>query len=679
MVLKLVMELLFQLSFMGGIRFSQLQTRIFVIALLTGALTKVGCLDFSYPTFYEEDEENFIRDNSEIEFQAILVTPDISDVSKLMDQIGRFVCREPLKLWKKGRGKNNSKIMASFNSTFVLNISPYPSNAIPIGEGLSFILTADPTPPDNSHGKWLGIVNATTNGLVQSQIFAVEFDTRKSFLEDIDDNHVGLDVNSIYSIKQVSLSDHGLNLSSGSNLTVQIQYDGKNISVFLSLTNETSENMKDALLTWPLNLSDYLPEKVFVGFSGSTGHNITERNRILSWYFHSSNLDENPNLSWVRITVPLVVVILVSGVAFYLYATRVCCKEILEETYPMIEARIQGSSVAPKKFQLRELRRATGNFNPKNKLGKGGFGTVYKGFLGEKAIAVKRISEDSRQGPQEFIAEVTIIGSLSHKNLVKLIGWCYESHELLIVSEFMPNGSLDKFIFGIRELSWERRRNIISGVAQALDYLHNGCEKRILHRDIKASNVMLDAEFNAKLGDFGLARTIQQSEKTHHTTREIAGTPGYMAPESFLTRRATVETDVYAFGVLVLEVISGRKPGSLDEPNSFNNNMVAWIWGLYSNGMILDAVDSSLNGEFEDDEMRRILVLGLACCHPNPHERSSMRTILKVLIGEEDRPVLPVEIPAFVWPSMPPPSFKGAGGATSQGGQLTVVTEITGR
>ncbi|KAL0006907.1 hypothetical protein SO802_008409 [Lithocarpus litseifolius] len=120
-------------------------------------------------------------------------------------------------------------------------------------------------------------------------------------------------------------------------------------------------------------------------------------------------------------------------------------------------------------------------------------------------------------------------------------------------------------------LSWERRHTIIYGVAQALDYLHNGCEKRVLHRDIKASNIMLDSEFNAKLGDFGLARTLQQSENTHHTTKVIAGTPGYMAPETFLIGRATVETDVYAFGVLVLEVVSGKKPGNQNEQSDYNN------------------------------------------------------------------------------------------------------------
>ncbi|PON45319.1 GPCR kinase [Trema orientale] len=671
---------------MRNLHFSLLLTRIFVIALFGIGLTRVGyCLDFNYSTFVEEDETDLRRNNSRITFNAIQVTPDLSDPKRLMNQSGRSLYKEPFRLWRKGKGKQQ-KMVASFNTTFMLNISPNPTSYYPLGEGLSFILTEDPTLPNESHGQWLGIVNDNTNGSSQANVVAVEFDTRKSFPEDIDDNHVGLDLNSVYSIKQVSLTDYGVNLTSGNtnNITVRIQYDGENISVFVALSNETSKNMKSPVLTWPLNLSDYLPEEVYVGFSGSTGENNTERNCVLSWNFYSSNINENPNLLWVWIAVPIAVLLLL-GAACYLYWKRPCCKQDLEGVYPRIEEQIQGSSMAPKKFQLKELRRATSNFNPKNKLGRGGFGTVYKGVIGDKVVAVKRVSKDSRQGQQEFIAEVTTIGSLSHRNLVKLIGWCYESHELLIVYEFMPNGSLDKFIFQdeklgteIPELRWERRRGIIFGVAQALDYLHNGCEKRVLHRDIKSSNIMLDSEFNAKLGDFGLARTIQQSEKTHHTTREIAGTPGYMAPESFLTGRATVETDVYAFGVLVLEVISGRKPGNQNEENSFTNGMVLWIWGLHSNGMILDAVDSRLNEEFEDDEVGCILVLGLACCHPNPHERPSMRTILKVLVGEEDPPMVPVEVPAFVWPSMPL-SFKEDGETASHAGQLIPFTEITGR
>ncbi|KAM3733904.1 hypothetical protein ACB098_11G173200 [Castanea mollissima] len=649
---------------------SQVVWSLLLAVLLNGALTQVGCLDFNFSTFKNEDMGELTLRNSTIRDQkAIQVTPDLAQDS-MKNHAGRVFYKKPFRLWSKRKN-----ITASFITTIGLRISPSPS---PGGEGMAFILAADDTLPENSQGQWLGIVNASNDGSPQANIVAVEFDTRKSYQEDMDDNHVGLDVNSIYSIKQVSLTGYGINLSRTDKVTimVRIQYDGKEMNV----SANTSETEYVPVMSLNLVLSSHLPEKVFVGISASTG-NETQLNCVKSWEFHGSKIADEEML-WVWITVPAVLIVF-SMIVFYLYWQR-RHREQPKDAYPRIEDQIQGSSMAPQKFQLKELRKATGNFNPRNKLGKGGFGTVYKGFVASKEVAVKRVSKDSSQGKQEFIAEVTTIGSLHHKNLVRLIGWCYERRELLLVYEFMPNCSLDRFIYGNEELGmeeptlgWERRHTIIYGVAQALDYLHNGCEKRVLHRDIKASNIMLDSEFNAKLGDFGLARTLQQSENTHHTTKVIAGTPGYMAPETFLTGRATVVTDVYAFGVFVLEVVSGRKPGNQNEQSDYNN-IVHWLWDLHRQERILDAIDSRLTEEFDEEGMLRMLVLALACCHPNPHQRPSMRTVLQVLTGEVPPPLVPTERPAFVWPAMPP-SFKEIAENFSCGSQLSSFTKLTGR
>ncbi|KAF5473367.1 hypothetical protein F2P56_009983 [Juglans regia] len=660
---------------MGTVWFSQLAVSLFLAGLLGGALSPVGCLSFNFPTFpHEYPPELQMSKKSRIFLDAIQVTPDSKGLKDLKDNSGRVFYETQFRLKSKSKG-----VTAAFNTTFILNITPQTS---PGGEGMAFILAADTALPEASSGQWLGIVNATTNGSSQANVVAVEFDTRKSYPEDLDDNHVGLNVNSIYSIKRVSLADYSVNLSSAADVEARVQYDGKNISVFVSMTKYgTRQGMP--VLSLPLNLSQHLPEKVFVGFSASTS-NYTELNCVRSWEFNGEDVgDENPELLWVWITVPTVLVL--CGIAFYLYLQR-NHREQPEDAYPRIEDQIKGSSVAPRRFRLKELRKATGNFNPKNKLGRGGFGTVYKGFLENKEVAVKRVSKDSTQGKQEFIAEVTTIGNLHHKNLVKLIGWCYEKRDFLLVYEFMPNGSLDKFIFDYEQLGneesptlgWEKRRIIVYGVAEALDYLHNGCEKRVLHRDIKASNIMLDSDFNAKLGDFGLARIVQQRGKDHHTTKEIAGTPGYMAPETFLIGRATVETDIYAFGVLVLEVICGRKPGNQNEDNDYNNGIVYWLWELYRRERILDAVDSRLAGEFDEQGMVRMLVLGIACCHPNPHHRPSMKTVLQVLTGEAPLPPVPIERPSFVWPAMPP-SFKQDPDISLIGGQLSPFTQLTGR
>ncbi|OMO62986.1 hypothetical protein CCACVL1_22543 [Corchorus capsularis] len=642
--------------------------------LIISSLTQIQCLNFSYSSFSPADANDFVRLNSSIINNVIQISPVTADAS------GRILYKEPLKLWDKLKGTKSS-----FTSTFVINIKPQTS---PGGEGSAFILTDSTTLPSNSAGQWLGIVNVST--INRQDIVAVEFDTRKSDSEDLDDNHVGVDVQNIYSIKQESLASHGANLSSSEDITARIQYDAKSdkISVFVSLTSE--QNMGNPVLSAELDLSEHLPQDVFVGFSGSTGEYV-QVNAVKSWDFISfeTRVKGSVNLVWLWILIPFIVVILLGGFAYLLYRRYKNRMKENDNDELEIEKEIQRSSSAPQKFRLKELKAATGNFNGNNKLGSGGFGTVYKGILRkDEFVAVKRILKNTRHGKQDFIAEVTSISNLHHKNLVKLLGWCYESNELLLVYEFMPNGSLDKFIFTntspndtiIPTLTWETRHNIICGVARALDYLHNCCEKRVIHRDIKASNIMLDSEFNARLGDFGLARTIQLNEKTHHSTKGIAGTPGYMAPECFHTGKATVETDIYAFGVLILEVVCGRKPGHQTEENNYNCSIVEWVWEHHRMGTITDVVDFRLDKDFDKDQAQCILVLGLACCHPNPFERPSMRIALQVLTGEVAAPTVPIEKPAFMWPAMAPIAvIREDMDSSISGGQLTATMDLSGR
>ncbi|XP_058748507.1 probable L-type lectin-domain containing receptor kinase S.5 [Vicia villosa] len=659
----------------------QLLTFIFTII----ALTKVSCFSFNFSTF---DPNNFSpTENSKVTTDVIQITPN--NHGEIENYSGRVFYKEPYTLFNK---KNNK--IASFNTTFVLNITPQTS---PGGEGMAFIIASDQNLPENSHGEWLGIVNASTNGTSRAEILAVEFDTRQSSTQDGPPNHVGININSISSLKLTSLSNTKVNLSSGEDVTVRIQYSNDIISVFGSMAENSQDSMETLLVSPPLNLSSYLKQEVYhVGFSASTS-NYTELNTVKAWEFNGLDISDGKiNLLWVWIIVPLVIIVV--GLVFFLvYFQKKRNIEISEDAYPEIENQIQHSSMGPKKFELQELIKATGAFSQSNKLGQGGFGTVYKGVLGNnKEIAVKRVSKNSRQGKQEFIAEVTTIGSLHHKNLVKLIGWCYEKKELLLVYEFMPNGSLDKYLFNqsgdefelhySKVLDWNTRNSVIRGVAQALDYLHNGCERRVLHRDIKASNIMLDLDYDAKLGDFGLARTIQKRNETHHSTKEIAGTPGYMAPESFLTGRATVETDVYAFGVLVLEVVCGKSPGNMYEQDDYKNSIVYWVWEHYGRGRIVSVVDKRISDCEEDEiemvkfkeEVEIVLILGLACCHPNPNERPSIQTVLMVLTGEASPPIVPVERPSFVWPAMPS-IFKEGEDSSLINGTVSPFTQLSGR
>ncbi|KAJ1434891.1 Serine/threonine-protein kinase, active site [Sesbania bispinosa] len=308
----------------------------------------------------------------------------------------------------------------------------------------------------------------------------------------------------------------------------------------------------------------------------------------------------------------------------------------------------------PKKFSYNELVRATHSFAKEQKLGEGGFGEVYKGFIRDldDYVAVKRISRGSRQGVKEYVSEVKIISQLRHRNLVQLIGWCNKKNDLLLIYEFMSNGSLDSHLFGGKSLlTWGARYNIAGGLASALLYLHEEWEQCVIHRDIKSSNVMLDSNFNAKLGDFGLARLLDHDKGSQTTV--LAGTMGYLAPESATRGKASRESDVYSFGIVTLEIACGRKPIEV-KASEEQVLMVEWVWKLYGMGNLLEAADARLCGEFDEQEMERLMIVGLWCAHPDYTLRPTMRQAVQVLYFEALLPILPSNMPK---PTYTIPSF----------------------
>ncbi|GLJ19682.1 hypothetical protein SUGI_0356560 [Cryptomeria japonica] len=246
-------------------------------------------------------------------------------------------------------------------------------------------------------------------------------------------------------------------------------------------------------------------------------------------------------------------------------------------------------------FSLDMLAEATENFHDKNKLGQGGFGAVYKGITRNgNEIAVKKLSAKSAQGNKEFMNEVKLVANVQHRNLAKLLGCCAEGNERLLVYEYFPNKSLDTFLFDSekgRELDWQKRYSIIVGITRGLLYLHEDSQLRIIHRDIKVNNILLDHKLNAKIADFGLAKLFPEDE-THIHTR-VAGTYGYMAPEYAMRGQLSIKVDVYSFGVVVLEIISGRKNSDTDLPHHMQN-LLEWAWKIFNRGNALNLADATL-------------------------------------------------------------------------------------
>uniref|UniRef100_A0A0D3GXB7 non-specific serine/threonine protein kinase n=1 Tax=Oryza barthii TaxID=65489 RepID=A0A0D3GXB7_9ORYZ len=287
----------------------------------------------------------------------------------------------------------------------------------------------------------------------------------------------------------------------------------------------------------------------------------------------------------------------------------------------------------PNVFSNAELKLATENFSSQNMVGEGGYGQVYKGKLPDgRVIAVKQLSQSSHQGKSEFMTEVATISAVQHRNLVKLHGCCIDSNTPLLVYEYLENGSLDRALFGSKSfnLDWPTRFEIVLGVARGLTYLHEESSVRIVHRDIKASNVLLDTDLTPKISDFGLAK-LYDEKKTHISTK-IAGTLGYLAPEYAMRGHLTEKADVFAFGVVALETVAGR-------PNTDNSReedkiyLFEWAWTLYERGQALGIVDPKLK-EFNEKEALRVICAALLCTQGSPHQRPSMSRVMAILAGD---------------------------------------------
>ncbi|WVZ61788.1 hypothetical protein U9M48_011605 [Paspalum notatum var. saurae] len=570
------------------------------------------------------------------------------------------------------RAANNGTVR-SFSVAFVFAIvSSYLDFST---HGLALVVAPTTDFSSSFTDQYLGLTNTTDNGKASNRLLAVELDTVQNIeFHDISANHVGIDVDGLSSVVAHDAgyyvdgggggsSFRNLSLISRDAMYVWVDYDGATAQINVTMapitgTTAPAKPIKP-LLSQVQNLSAVLAEPSYMGFSSATGPGNT-RHYVLGWSVGTNGrpapaidvaalpkvprVGPKPASKALEIALPIATaaLVLAVGAAVVIVVRRRLRYTELREDWE--------SEFGPHRFAYKDLFHATKGFRDTHLLGAGGFGMVYRGVLhksGAAEVAVKKVSHGSKQGMKEFVAEIASIGRIRHRNLVQLLGYCRRKDELILVYDYMPNGSLDKYIHGgvggdgtgLELLDWSQRLRVIKGVAAGLHYLHERWEKVVVHRDIKTSNVLLDRDMNARLGDFGLAKLCDHGANPQ-TTR-VVGTTGYLAPELVRTGKATPLTDVFAFGTFVLEVACGRRPIRQDDHG--DHVMLAdWVLQHWHNGdSLVDAVDPRLrrgDQRLDEGQVRLVLKVGLLCSHPCATSRPSMQQVLQYLDGETPLP-----------------------------------------
>ncbi|XP_002461413.2 L-type lectin-domain containing receptor kinase IV.1 [Sorghum bicolor] len=546
----------------------------------------------------------------------------------------------------------------SFSASFAFAIqTTYPGLSC---HGIAFTVASGTDFSSALAAQYMGLANIDDNGNATNRFFAAEIDTMQNVeFQDVNNNHVGVDVNGLRSVEAHPAgyyddanngSFHGMDLIAGEVMQAWVEYDGEEARVDVTIAPVGVSKPVRPLVTTRYNLSDVLAEPSYVGFSSATGP-INSRHYILGWSFAMDGpapaidvaklpklprLGPKPRSKVLEILLPIATALFIVtlGTLVVMLVRRRMRYAELREDWEV--------DFGPHRFSYKDLFNGTDGFKDKHLLGQGGFGRVYRGVLPKSKleVAVKRVSHESRQGMKEFVAEVVSIGRIRHRNLVQLLGYCRRKGELLLVYDYMSNGSLDKYLHYEEAkpvLDWAQRMHIIRGVASGLLYLHEKWEKVVIHRDVKASNVLLDKEMNGRLGDFGLARLYDHG--TDPQTTHMVGTMGYLAPELVRTGKASPLTDVFAFGTFLLEVTCGQRPIKDDEQGD-QLLLVDWVLDHWHNGTLLATVDTRLKGNYNAEEVYLVLKLGLLCSHPSGSARPSMQKVMDYLDGDSPVPEL---------------------------------------
>ncbi|CAL5046241.1 unnamed protein product [Urochloa decumbens] len=549
----------------------------------------------------------------------------------------------------------NATAARSFSTAFVFAI--FGQYVDLSSHGLAFFVASDRAVLSAAlPGQFLGLLDTADNGNRSAHVFAVELDTLfNADFRDLNSNHVGVDVDSLVSrvaadagyFDDATGEFRNLSLISRKAMQAWVDYDGAATQVTVTMAPVGVSRPKKPLLQTTVDLSEVVQDTAYVGFTSATGV-LFSRHFVLGWSFALDGPAPPLNVSSLPALPPagpkprskVLEIVLPIASATLVFAAGIAIYTIVRRRIKYAEVREDWETAfGPHRFSYKDLFHATKGFGDKQLLGAGGFGSVYKGVL-------RKSNTESKQGMKEFVAEVASMGRLRHRNLVQLLGYCRRKGELLLVYDYMPNGSLDKYLHDRSKgaLGWPQRFHIIRGVASGLLYLHEDWEQVVIHRDVKASNVLLDAEMNGRLGDFGLARLYDHGTDAH--TTHVVGTMGYLAPELGHTGKATPATDVFAFGAFLLQVTCGRRPIEQDEQGNLTV-LVDCVTDRWRRGLIIDAADTMITNGFSSDEISLVLKLGLLCSHPVPNARPTMRQVMQYLDGDMVLPDLSPEYFGF--------------------------------
>ncbi|CBI14962.3 unnamed protein product, partial [Vitis vinifera] len=545
-------------------------------------------VNFLYNSFNASDASYLeLINDARVEGSVIRLTNDSNQFS-----FGRVFY--PTRLTMKPT--SNSTAVASFSTSFVFSILPDISDSP--GFGLAFVLSNSTSPPGALASQYFGLFSNATVPSV-APLLAVEFDTGQNpEFNDIDGNHVGIDLNNIESESDGTQTAGYYNSSgdfvavemrNGQNIRAWIEFDGPQFEINVTIAPVAVSKPSRPLISYRNpKIANYVSTEMYVGFSASKT-NWVEAQRILAWSLSDT------------------------GVAADINTTNLPVFSPETASSSLSAGAIAGIAIASVVFLLICL--------------SGGYW-----FWRKTKIEEEDEIEDWEL--EEFMAEIASMGRLQHINLVQMRGWCRKGNELMLVYDFMPNGSLNRWIFDNPKtlLGWEGRRRVLADVAEGLNYLHQGWDKVVIHRDIKSSNILLDSEMRGRLGDFGLAKLYEHGAAPN-TTR-VVGTLGYLAPELATVTAPTAASDVYSFGVVVLEVACGRRPIETWAAEE-EQVLIDWVREKYLDGRVCEAADKRIAGQYVVEEMERVLKLGLACCHPDPQHRPTMKEVVTVLVGEE--------------------------------------------